>query len=394
MAELHACEAMLVERKLAVVAEFFTRRSAEHVEGGAWTSGAHELAESEVGAVLTMGRAAAGKLIGLGFALRTRLHRTRAAMARGELDFYRVSLIESATANVGDELIDEVERLLLEQVLAPPVDGGTGLTGRRLTAAIDRILARVDPEGLRERRRRALADRFVGVSAAEDGMARILGSIPAEQARAFDGRLRELAMSVCRHDSRTYEQRRADALGVLVSGSTVLVCDCDRDDCPQDRSGLVIMRRPLVHVVIHDSALAGSNEPAHLDGYGVISAEHARDIAKGATIKEVRVPADPEPTPEPASATVYRPGAALDTWLRVLAGSCQWADGGVESECVLPEPLPPQAFRQVAARPESGPQHHPDLTNRASLPNPSGRATRGTTGSTATGRRHQTANST
>ncbi|MFE4501379.1 DUF222 domain-containing protein [Rhodococcus sp. NPDC056743] len=323
MAELHACEAMLVERKLAVVAEFFTRRSAGHVEGGAWSSSAHELAESEVGAVLTMGRAAAGKLIGLGFALRTRLHRTRAAMARGELDFYRVSLIESATANVGDELIDEVERLLLEQVLAPPVDGGTGLTGRRLTAAIDRIVARVDPEGLRERRRRALADRFVGVSAAEDGMARILGSIPAEQARAFDGRLRELAMSVCRHDSRTYEQRRADALGVLVGGSTVLVCDCGRDDCPQDRSGLIVVRRPLVHVVMYETTLdTDSDEPAHLDGYGVISAEHARDIAKNAQVREVRVPETPEP--ETVSAFVYRPGAALDAWLRVLAGSCQW----------------------------------------------------------------------
>ncbi|NMM92781.1 HNH endonuclease, partial [Rhodococcus sp. SRB_17] len=101
----------------------------------------HELAESEIGAVLTMGRAAAGKLIGLGFALKTRLHRTRAAMARGELDLYRVGLIESATANVSDELIDEVERLVLEQVLAPAVDGGTGLTGRRLTGVIDRIVA-------------------------------------------------------------------------------------------------------------------------------------------------------------------------------------------------------------------------------------------------------------
>ena len=197
--------------------------------------------------------------------------------------------------------------------------------GRRLTAAIDRIVARVDPEGMRERRRRALADRFVGVSAAEDGMARILGRIPAEQARAFDGRLRELAMSVCRHDSRTYEQRRAEAVGALVSGSTVLVCD--RGDCPQDRSGLVIMRRPLVHVVMHESTLrAGSSEPAHLDGHGVISAEHARGIAKDADVREVRVPADaePAPVPEPASATMYRPGTALGTWLRIIAGSCQW----------------------------------------------------------------------
>lgn len=121
IAELHSCEARLVERKLAAIAEFFTRRSAEHTASGTWSSTAHELAESEIGAVLTMGRAAAGKLIGLGFALKTRLHRTRAAMARGELDLYRVGLIESATANVSDELIDEVERLVLEQVLAPAV---------------------------------------------------------------------------------------------------------------------------------------------------------------------------------------------------------------------------------------------------------------------------------
>ncbi|OYD69810.1 HNH endonuclease signature motif containing protein [Rhodococcus sp. OK302] len=332
ISELHSCEAKLVERKLAAIAEFFTRRSAEHTASGTWSSTAHELAESEIGAVLTMGRSAAGKLIGLGFALKTRLHRTREAMARGELDLYRVGLIESATANVSDDLIDDVERLVLEQVLSPAVDGGTGLTGRRLTGVIDRIVARVDPEGMRERRRRALADRFVGVSAMEDGMARIVGSIPAEQARLFDGRLRELALSVCRDDSRTYEQRRADALGALLDGSAVLPCDCGRVDCVQDRSGLAVVRRPLVVVVMSESTYSnssdGGDEPAHLDGHGVISAEHAREIAKDAIVKEVRVPADvvPEPASDslPASAFVYRPGAALDTWLRAAAGSCQW----------------------------------------------------------------------
>lgn len=345
IADLHAREAMLVERKLAAIAEFSLRRSAEHAAAGMWTSTADELAESEIGAALTMGRAAAGKFVGLGISLRTRLHRTRAAMARGELDLYRVGLIDSATANVGDDAIGEVEREVLEHVLAPPVSGGTGLTGRRLTSVIDRIVAKIDPEGQRERRRRALDERFVGVSAVEDGMARIVGSIPAEQARAFDGRLRELAMSVCRHDSRTYEQRRADALGALTSGSTILLCDCGRDECPQDRSGLVVVAKPLVHVIVTDAALRGgdpsdsdsaaegpaaSREPAYLDGYGVISAEHARDIAKNATIRNVELPADVGPDgatapsrPAPA-ALVYRPGAALDTWVRSISRSCQW----------------------------------------------------------------------
>ncbi|MCJ0907521.1 DUF222 domain-containing protein, partial [Rhodococcus sp. ARC_M6] len=323
ISELHSCEARLVERKLAAIAEFFTRRSAEHTASGTWSSTAHELAESEIGAVLTMGRSAAGKLIGLGFALKTRLHRTRAAMARGDLDVYRVGLIDSATANVSDALIDEVERLVLEQVLAPAVEGGTGLTGRRLTGVIDRIVARVDPEGMRDRRRRALSDRFIGVSAIEDGMARIVGSIPAEQARLFDGRLWELACSVCRDDSRSYEQRRADALGALLDGSAVLPCDCGRVDCPQDRGGLTVVRRPLVVVVMTEQTFNNSSdggaEPAHLDGYGVIGAEHGRDIAKGGIVKEVRVPAE-----EYAAALVYRPGAAVDAWVRALAGSCQW----------------------------------------------------------------------
>lgn len=207
MTDLHACEAMLVERKLAVIAEFFSRRSSEHVASGAWSSTAHELAESEVGASLTMGRAAAGKLIGLGFSLKTRLHRTRAAMARGELDLYRVGLIDSATANVKDELIDEVERLLLEQVLAPPVAGGTGLTGRRLTAAIDRIVAMVDPEGMRERRRRALTDRFVGVSAAEDGWQR---SWEAFRQSRLGHSTADYASWQCRYAETTHERTSSD----------------------------------------------------------------------------------------------------------------------------------------------------------------------------------------
>lgn len=73
-----------------------------------------------------------------------------------------------------------------------------------------------------------------------------------------------------------------------------------------------------------DSTLHGGGEPAHLDGYGVISAEHARDIARDAVIRNVRAPADDVVEPVPASARVYRPGAVLDTWLRIIAGSCQW----------------------------------------------------------------------
>ncbi|KAF0959720.1 HNH endonuclease signature motif containing protein [Rhodococcus sp. T7] len=317
MTDLHRSESVVAERKLAVIAELFVRRTAEIETDGAWTSTAHEVVEAEIGAALTMGRAAAGRLIGLGMSLRTRLPATREAMARGDLDMYRVRLIEDATANVTDDRIGEVERQLLEQVLAPPRSGGTGLTGRRLTNAANRIIARLDPAGVRAKREKAQADRFVGVSAAEDGMCRILGSLPAVQGRAFDARLRELANTVCPKDLRTYEQRRADGLSALVDGAGYVKCECERVDCSQDSRIVPTARKPLVHLIMLNSTLAGHDEPGYLDGYGIVDAAHAREIAVDADVETVR-------PPSVTAATTYRPGTVLETWLRVLVGGCEW----------------------------------------------------------------------
>nr|WP_271213228.1 HNH endonuclease signature motif containing protein [Rhodococcus wratislaviensis]GLK40252.1 hypothetical protein GCM10017611_71250 [Rhodococcus wratislaviensis] len=317
MTDLHRSESVVAERKLAVIAELFVRRTAEVESGGAWTSTAHEVVEAEIGAALTMGRAAAGRLIGLGMSLRTRLHATREAMARGGLDMYRVRLIEDATANVSDDWIGEVEHQLLEQVLAPPRSGGTGLTGRRLTNAANRIIARLDPAGVRAKREKAQADRFVGVCAAEDGMCRILGSVPAAQGRAFDARLRELANTVCAKDLRTYEQRRADGLSALIDGAGFVQCECGRVDCGQRSRIATTARKPLVHLIMLDATLAGGDEPAYLDGYGIVDAAHAREIAADADVEPVQAPSSVVPT-------TYRPGTVLDTWMRVLAGGCEW----------------------------------------------------------------------
>ena len=200
-------------------------------------------------------------------------------MARGDLDMYRVRLIEDATANVSDERIGEVEHQLLEQVLAPLRSGKTGLTRSRLTNAANRIIARLDPAGVRAKREKARVDRFVGVGAAEDGVCRILGSIPAGQGRAFDARLRELANTVCPNDLRTYEQRRADGLSALIDGAGFVHCECGRVDCGQGSRIATTARKPLVHLIMLDATLAGGDEPAYLDGYGIVDAAHAREIA-------------------------------------------------------------------------------------------------------------------
>ncbi|MEO9222630.1 MAG: DUF222 domain-containing protein, partial [Mycobacteriaceae bacterium] len=231
MAALHAAESMLVERKLAVIAELADHRVEqavlEEIDCGA------EVAEAEVGAALTVGRGEAGRLIDLGTALCHRLPRVRAAMAAGELDAYRAGLIERATRTVAAEFLVEVERLALAKILAPAGGDGIGLTGQRARNAIAAIIGRLDPAGVRERRRRAATERYVGISGAEDAMVSLFGSLPGADGRKLDTRLRELAATVCPADGRTVEQRKADALGALVDGLDHLPCACGRADCPQ-----------------------------------------------------------------------------------------------------------------------------------------------------------------
>lgn len=70
---------------------------------------------------MTVARHHAGRLISLGLSLRDRLPQVRAALAAGQLDVYRATVIDTATRNVTDELIAEVEHRILEKALAPAI---------------------------------------------------------------------------------------------------------------------------------------------------------------------------------------------------------------------------------------------------------------------------------
>ncbi|BAH53317.1 hypothetical protein ROP_50700 [Rhodococcus opacus B4] len=205
------------------------------------------------------------------------------------------------------------------------------------------------------------------------------------QGRAFDARLRELANTVCPKDLRTYEQRRADGLSALVDGAGYVKCECGQSDCGQDSRIVSTACKPLVHLIRLGSTLAGSDEPAYLDGYGIVDAAHAREIEADADVEPVR-------PPSVAGATTYRPGTVLDTWLRVLAGGCEVAlrcrglehgprsssavrslrshrrrsDGGRKPDRLLPKSSPAQTFRTLAGGRRG--RNRVDSTHRAPIP--------------------------
>lgn len=329
--DLHRLEASLHEFKLAAVAEFTDQRTVEYHRLGVMTSDAVEFAESEIGVAITVSRTHAGGLIGLAMSLRDRLPGVREALRLGQLDAYRARQIDSATANVDADLIDTVEKEALGKILAGPANKHHGLTGKRLTNAVGRIVNKLDPDGVRERRKRKRDDRHVGISPEENGNVYLNGSLPAEDGRKLDSRLREMAGTVCRGDGRTFDQRKADGLMALVDGLSGLSCNCENPDCRFKTEPPATARKPLVHLIMLGSTLAGDDdEPGYLDGHGLVDAQHARDIAEGSDIAPVRLPDDirarraAKGTAPPESALRYRPSPALDTWVRIIGGTCLW----------------------------------------------------------------------
>ena len=72
----------------------------------------------------------------------------------------------------------------------------------------------------------------------------------------LDKRLDALAATVCEHDPRTRQHRRADALGALAAGADRLGCRCGRPDCPA--SSRPAPSAVVIHVIAEQASLNGS----------------------------------------------------------------------------------------------------------------------------------------
>ncbi|GAC00634.1 hypothetical protein GONAM_16_01340 [Gordonia namibiensis NBRC 108229] len=184
-------------------------------------------------------------------------------------------------------------------------------TRARLRDMVDRLVFRHDPDLVRERRKEALDNRGMHTHTLDDGTAEITGVMAAENVRIAAKAVRVLADSVCKHDGRTVGQRNSDAMFALLTG-TLFECSCDRDNCTAEvrepRAAVASVREIVIHVVTDAATLAGAPGIGWIDGHGVISDEHVRDLAHrpDATIKPVtpvrtaptRIAAE---TPSPAS---------------------------------------------------------------------------------------------
>jgi len=259
---------------------------------------AFDAAASEVRAALRLTRRAAERLVDVASDLTTRLPALGDSLRSGDLDLARARVIAERTAH----LPDDAARAVCIGVL----DRAPRCTTGQLRALVDRACLEVDPDAAKVRHRRAVADRSLTSEMNDDGTVTLTAwNLPPARAAFASDRIDRIARSL-RHrgETRTMDQLRADVFVDLLTGG---------DDT----------HSATLHISVDLATLSDLTEyPGHLDGYGPIAADIARQVARGATTITWSVDDPATAQPIATGTTRRRPDAAQTRHVRASHPTC------------------------------------------------------------------------
>ncbi|HET7328861.1 MAG TPA: DUF222 domain-containing protein [Nocardioidaceae bacterium] len=203
-----------------------------------------------------------GRHLGLARALTREMPQTYAALQHGLLSEWRATLLVRETACLSAEDRAEVDRRI-----AADTGAVEGWGDRRLIAETRKLTYKIDPESVVRRARKAESERNVTTRPAPDTMCYLTGLLPVAQGVACHVALMRAADAArAAGDERSRGQVMADTLVERVTGQAAAAG-------PPVRVNLTMSDRSL---------LGGDSEPAHLEGYGTVPAQWARDLVRHA----------------------------------------------------------------------------------------------------------------
>jgi hypothetical protein len=251
----------------------------------------------------------------------TELPHTWAAWRTGRIDEWTATVIARETA-----CLPLCHRLAVDEIVAGDPEDPEGLerlSARQLLARLRREAERLDPAACVARRRQAESERRVTLRPAPDSMTWLTALLPVKDGVAAYATLTRAADTArANGDPRSRGQVMADS---LVTG--ILTDDGSRSTGPV-----------ALGVVMSDAALFGcADDEAHLEDFGPIPAELAREIVCGAlTADEVvsvrRLYASPtsgELVAMDSSTRTFR--GSLARFIRLRDRSCRtpWCDAPI-----------------------------------------------------------------
>ncbi|WP_345151597.1 HNH endonuclease [Arthrobacter ginkgonis] len=200
------------------------------------------------------------RMLGLAKALVHEMPRTLKAVADGRLSEWRATLVVRETACLSLE-----DRRRVDDELAGDDVGLDRMGNRALVGAVRRLAYRLDPHAVVKRARKAESERTVTCRPAPDTMMYVTALLPVKQGVAAYAALSRAADSQrAQGDARSGGQIMADEFVQRLTG-------LKHADAVPLAVNLIMTDRTLLH---------GDVEPAHLDGYGVVPAQWARDAVR------------------------------------------------------------------------------------------------------------------
>jgi hypothetical protein len=265
------------------------RRPAMNPQGRHVLEG-RSLTIAEIGAPLGLTRHASTRRVDLAEQLSVELPATLVALREGRIDTQRAQAICDELA--GNPELDPADRMAIEQDALARAEKGE--TRPQLRDRIRRSLQAVNPQDAAERHHKQRRERRVHTMPQPDGMGELWGYLPAETIAVIETVLNGYADSARdskgRTDTRTHDERRADALGdifrAILDGNPLPAArgGCWTPPPLQTRKG----HRPHLIITIAASTLAGTDEqPANLAGYGPVPAVLARRLAVDAATHQL-----------------------------------------------------------------------------------------------------------
>jgi hypothetical protein len=307
------CENRAAAAQLVAIGDLFAHRLSRCSETDDWAIDTMEEVAAEVGAVLRISQRLAGSRVGYARAMRERLPKVGEVFKAGDIDFRLFATLVYRTELLTDP--DVMARV--DAQLAASVPRWPSMTRHRLAGQVDKIVAKADPDAVR-RRTKNLVDRDISIGdRVGDGLSEIRGSLFTPDAHALDQRLSALAATVCEHDPRTREQRRADAIGALAANADRLGCRCGRVDCA---AGQRAASPVVIHLIAEQATIdgRGAAPASEVGADGLITPELVAELAASAKLVPLIHPADAPPEPGKV------PSKALADFVRCRDLTCRW----------------------------------------------------------------------
>ncbi len=214
--------------------------------------------------------------LGLARIVSSELPHTWAAWRAGKVSQWRVTLLARETG-----CLTLADRRRVDAELAADPDRLEAMGDRELIGFCRTRAAQLDPAAVVARRRRAESERCVTIRPAPDAMVWLTALLPVAPGVAAYAALSRVADTArAAGGPRSRGQLMADALVAALGHAS--------DQPPASPA-------TAINLVMTDRTLFGTaDDPAHLDGHGIVDADLARELAHGDRVWLRRLFADPD----------------------------------------------------------------------------------------------------